>query len=112
MCSFVEQINSTQDLVEAYVMVHNKFWYIEDDLYNYEEDSEEYKSVKFVVEKWAELMHILDRRIMEKAEDEKLLDDRLPNFGTIKQLERFMDKYGYKDGHGWWIKKNIFVGDR
>lgn len=33
----IEEISNTQELVDSYVLVHNKFWYIEDDLYDYEE---------------------------------------------------------------------------
>ena len=36
----IASISSTQELVDVYVQVHNKFWYIEDDLYDYEEESD------------------------------------------------------------------------
>ena len=42
----IEQISNTQELVDAYVLVHNKFWYIEDDLYDYEEGTEDYIRVR------------------------------------------------------------------
>lgn len=51
-----------------------------------------------------ELMNELDNKIMNQAEAEGLLDERKSNSGTVKQLERFMDKYGYRNGSGWWVK--------
>ena len=94
-----------QELVDAYVNVHNKFWYIEDDLYDYEEGTEEYERFRSIVETWGEMMDELDSRIMKKAEEQGLLAPRQKNSGTVKQLEAFMDKYGYRDGCGWWVKK-------
>ena len=51
------------------------------------------------------MMDELDSRIMKKAEEQGLLAPRQKNSGTVKQLEAFMDKYGYRDGCGWWVKK-------
>ena len=100
----IASISSTQELVDVYVQVHNKFWYIEDDLYDYEEESEEYIRVKEIVEAWGEMLDLLDKKIMVAAKKEGLLAERQLNSGTVKQLESFMKKYGYKDGDGWWIK--------
>ena len=100
----IASIGGTQELVDVYVQVHNKFWYIEDALYDYEEESEEYIRVKEIVEAWGEMMDLLDKKIMVAAKEEGLLAERQPNSGTVKQLESFMKKYGYKNGGGWWIK--------
>lgn len=100
----IEQIASTQDLVDAYVNVHNKFWFIEDDLYDFEEGTPEYEKVRTTVDAWGELMDELDRKVMQAASNEGLLTEKLPDSGTIKQLETFMNKYGYRDGRGWWVK--------
>ena len=105
MRHIVSTITTTQALVDAYVIVHNKFWFIEDDLYDYDEGTEEYEKVRSVVDAWGDLMDTLDNRIMETAAEEGLLAERQPNSGTVKQLEAFMDKYGYRDGCGWWVKK-------
>ena len=74
------------------------------DDYDYEEESEEYIRVKEIVEAWGEMMDLLDKKIMVAAKEDGLLAERQPNSGTVKQLESFMKKYGYKDGGGWWIK--------
>jgi len=98
-------ITSTQELVDAYVLVSNKFWSVADDLDDYDVGTEEYEKIRSVFDAWNEMLEKLDKRIMETAAEEELLAERQPNSGTVKQLEAFMDKYGYRDGSGWWIKK-------
>ena len=100
----IAEISNTQELVDAYVQVHNKFWYIEDDLYDYKNVSEEYNRFRKIVDVWEEIMDSLDERVMASAKEEGLLAERQPGSGTVKQLEGFMSKYGYRDGGGWWIK--------
>lgn len=75
---------------------------MEDDLYDYEEGTEEYIRVRRNVEAWGEIMDSLDARVMAVAREEGLLSERRLNAGTIKQLEKFMKKYGYRDSCGWW----------
>lgn len=94
---------STQELVDAYVCAHNKFWWVEDD--DYDEGTEEYIKACATTKAWAELMELFESRVVECAKREKLFGERLPNSGLVKQLEGFMDKYGYVDGRGWWVKK-------
>ena len=98
-------VTSTQELVDAYVLVSNEFWWVEDDLYDYDEGTEEYEKIKSVVDAWREMLKKLDIRIIETAAEEGLLAERQPNSGMVKQLEAFMDKYGYRNGSGWWIEK-------
>lgn len=38
----IENITSVQKLVDVYVLVHNKFWFIEDNLYDFEQGTKEY----------------------------------------------------------------------
>ncbi len=101
----VEEMIMTRDLVAAYVSVHNKFWYIEDEIYDYTEGTEEYLEVSQNIDAWGELMDSLEERLFVLAKEEGLIAEELSNAGTIKKLELFMDKYGYRDGAGWWVKK-------
>ena len=101
----VSMISSTQELVDAYVNVHNKFWLIEDDLYDYEKGTKDYERIRSIVDAWGSLMDELDEQIIIEAEKEGLLAKRQPNSGKVKQLEAFMKKYGYRDGCGWWAKR-------
>lgn len=104
MRQVIASISTTQELVDAYVNVHNKFGFIEDDIYDYEEGTEQYEKVCSVVDAWGELLDELGRRVMEAASDEGLLAERQPHSRMVKQLETFMDKYGYRNGSGWWVK--------
>lgn len=104
MRATIKGISSTQELVEAYVLVHNKFWYIEDDLYDYAEGTDEYIEIKAVVDAWRDMMDTLSEQVMVTAKEEGLLAERQHNSGTIKQLGEFMKKYGYRDGRGWWVE--------
>ena len=104
MRTVIQEIHTTQELVDAYVQAHNKFWYIEDDLYDYEEGTDKYIEVKAVVDAWGDMMDSLCKRVMDVAKQEGLLAERQPDSGTIKQLEEFMKKYGYRDGCGWWVE--------
>lgn len=100
----IPNIESTQQLVDIYVRVHNKFWLIEDDVYDYETGTEEYVKACAHVDNWKELMNQLEARVIASAENEGLLQERHENSGLISQMEPFMKKYGYRDGQGWWVK--------
>lgn len=80
----IAEIINTQELVDTYVLVHNKFWYIEDDLYDCEEGSEEYIRARKNMEAWGKIMDLLDEMVMAAAREEGLLVERQPNSGTIK----------------------------
>lgn len=100
----IESMTSTKDLVDAYVAVHNKFWYIEDEIYDYKEGTDEYTEVSENIHAWGALMDCLEKRILTLAEEEGLISAEVSNTGIVKRLELFMGKYGYRDGAGWWIK--------
>ena len=100
----IENITSVQKLVDVYVLVHNKFWFIEDNLYDFEQGTKEYNKICSEVIAWMNLMENLEHKVMCATFEEGILLKRQPNSGTAKQLEIFMKKYGYQDGAGWWIK--------
>ena len=102
----IERISSVQELVDIYANVHNKFWFIEDEVYDYEDGTDEYEKVCIKVDAWGDLMDEIADRIKVIAAEEGLLGKRQPNSGTVKQLEAFMEKYGYRDSCGWWVKIN------
>ena len=100
----IENITSIQKLVDVYVLVHNKLWFIEDNLYDFEHGTKEYNEIYSEVKAWMNLMENLNHKVMRVASEEGILLKRQPDSGTAKQLEMFMKKYGYQDGAGWWIK--------
>lgn len=94
---------TVQELVDLYASVHNKFWYIEDDLYDYEKGSEEYEQFCSVVDAWGCMMDDLKQRVITAAKNESLLPESKSGQGKLKQIELLMQKYGYRDGLGWWV---------
>ena len=100
----VDSLTLTKDMVDAYATVHNKFWFIEDDIYDYTEGTIEYQRVSEKIDAWGALMDYLEKRILTLAEEEGLISAEVSNTGIVKRLELFMGKYGYRDGAGWWIK--------
>lgn len=103
MRGIVASIDTEQDLADAFAMVHNKFWFIEDDTYDYEPGTEDYIRVRTVVDAWGELMNTLSDRIKEIMDRDHL--HATTNKGNPRHVfEPFMRKYGYRDGRGWWIK--------
>lgn len=98
--------SSEKDTADLYAIVHNKYWYIEDDLYDYEAGSEEYNALAAVVDAWGDLMHKLEGRIKDilRPEYEKR-NEAMPETVMIRVYGPFMERNGYRDGRGWWIKK-------
>lgn len=63
-------IYDTQQLVDLYVQVHNKYLYIKDEVYDYEEGTEEYNNVCLEVDSWAKVMDDLEEKITFCAKHE------------------------------------------
>ena len=97
--------STTQELVDAYAGAHNKFWWVEDDEYDFEEGTEEHKKACAVTDAWEQVMDYLQERVIACAIEEGLFAEKQPDSGLVKQLEGFMKKYGYRDGRGWWVKE-------
>ncbi len=104
MWEVARNYSDTQELVDAYVGAHNKFWWVEDDEYDFEEGTEEHKKACAITDACGNLMDYLQKLVVVCASEEGLLTERQPNYGLMKQLEAFMAKYGYRDGRGWWVK--------
>ena len=66
-------IHSADELVDLYVLVHYKFWFIEDDLYDFEEGTEAYKRMCNIIDEWSESNDQLTDRVIHAAMDEGLL---------------------------------------
>ena len=97
-----EENNSIENLVDLYAMANNKFWWIEDDLYDYDVNSNEYKDLRKIVDSWWNLVKMFENEIFKILEKEGI---ETPKTGTIEVLRPFMKKYHYLDGNGWWIKE-------
>ena len=90
-----------KDLADAYAISHNKFWWVEDDVYDYEEGTPEYEAARVIVDEWGALMDEYEERIFMVLRSEGIT---IPKTGRINVLNPFMKRNGYFDGNGWWIK--------
>lgn len=93
---------SGQDLADAFAVCSNKFWWVEDNVYDYEEGTLEHKNAQAITAEWCGLMDEYEEQILSILRSEEI---EIPNRGRITVLAPFMERYGYKDGNGWWIKK-------
>ncbi len=94
--------HTEKDLADAYAIAHNKFFWVEDNEYDYEEGSPEHKAACAVTDEWGALMDEYKNRIFEILTNEGVT---IPETTQIKILEPFMAKFGYINGNGWWIKQ-------
>lgn len=94
--------HSEKDLADAYAITQNKFWWIEDKEYDYEDGTPEYKAACAISDEWCELMKEYESKIFEILRSEGIT---IPEIGSIAVLAPFMERHGYFDGNGWWIKK-------
>ena len=105
MKKIIANIKTTQDLADAYATVNNIWPIKEDEIYDYEEGTKEYEETCSITSVWLELCEKLEKQAIKVATEEGLIDESMKDAGTFYQLERFMNKYGYYDGSGWWIEK-------
>ncbi len=94
--------STDKDLADAYAITHNKFWWVEDNEYDYEEGSPEHKMACAITDEWGTLMDEYKNKIFEILTSE---DVAVPATGQIEVLKPFMARFGYIDDNGWWIKQ-------
>ena len=107
MKKIIADVKTTQKLVDAYATVNNIWPIKEDETYDYEEGTKEYEEACSISDAWSDLLEELEKRAIKVALEEGLIDESMKDEGTFYQLESFMNKYGYYDGSGWWIEKDI-----
>lgn len=90
-----------QHLADAFAIANNKFWWAEDNVYDYEEGTPEYQAACEITDAWGELMDYYKSQIFTILQHEGVT---IPETGQIVVLVPFMLRNGYIDGNGWWIK--------
>ena len=85
-------------LAQAFAAASNKFWWVEDDTYDYEKGTPEYEKARRLTDAWAMLMNKLENEIFDILRSEGI---SIPETGRIKVLIPFMDRNGFFDGNGW-----------
>ena len=90
-----------KDLADAFAMASNKFFWIEDNIYDYEEGTKEYVAACAITDEWCALMDEYEEKIFKILVSEGVV---IPENARIRVLKPFMARNGYVDGNGWWVK--------
>lgn len=98
----VEIINNERELAQVYAIVHNKAWWIEDSIYDFDEGTKEYEAAEENVKQWFDLTDYLTKTIFQILKSE---GTEIPKTRQIIPLTIFMERNGYLDGQGWWLSK-------
>lgn len=96
-----KNMSTVQELADAFAITSNEFWWAEDNVYDYEGGSPEYKAACAIADEWGKLMDFYENKIFEIIRSEGI---KVPSTGRIIVLATFMKKYGYDDSDGWWVK--------
>ena len=97
-----DEIETEKDIADLFAIVENKAWWIEDEQYDYDVDTEEYKVVREKTRMWFSLADKLKEKIFDLLKSENV---EIPDKGQIVVLEPFMKRNGFINGSGWWIKE-------
>lgn len=91
-----------QDLADAYALVNNKYWWVEDNVYDYEKDTPEYEIACTIAKEWGALLDLYELQVFDILTSEGI---QIPETGRREVVAPFMKRNGYLDGNGWWIKE-------
>ena len=91
-----------KELADAYAMASNKAWWVEDDVYDFNEGTPEYKEARRITAEWFAVEELIRNKIFEILRAEGV---NIPKRGYNEVLVPFMDRNGYRDGSGWWVRK-------
>ena len=96
-----EEIETEGELAALFAMIHSKTVFVEDEIYDYEEGTDEWKRAVENAHFWLDLERKLRDRIFAILRAEGV---EIPATRQIVVLEPFMKRNGYFNGRGWWIK--------
>ena len=94
-------VSKEADIAELYANVANRAWWIADEEDDYEEGTTEYQIAREMTDKWFAVEKILREKIFDILRGEGVL---IPKTGQIEVLCPCMERNGYKNCAGWWIK--------
>ena len=90
-----------KELATAFAISSNEFWWVEDNVYDYEEGTPEHTEAKRITDEWCNLMEYFEEQIFDILRSEGVT---IPDTGRIVVLAPFMERNGFIDGNGWWIE--------
>lgn len=99
--AWYEGHNSERDLAITYAAASNEFWWVEDNEYDYERETKEYQEARRITDSWGELMDELRQKIFDILRAEGVT---IPEKGYNTVLIPFMERNGFRDGQGWWVR--------
>ena len=97
-----DKIETEKDIANLFAVVENKAWWIEDEIYDFDEGTEVYRKAVDKTDMWFSLADKLKDMIFEILKSENV---EIPEKGQIVVLQPFMRRNGFRDGQGWWIKE-------
>ena len=100
--SWYGQNPGEQSLATAFAVASNKFWWVEDNVYDCIEGTSKYEEACKIVDSWKMIMNKLEDEIFAILIREGIT---IPKTGQITVLIPFMERNGYYDGNGWWVHK-------
>ena len=93
--------STEREIAYTFATVSNKAWWVEDNKYDYEEGTEEHNKACRIIDEWFEVSNILKEKIFKILRSEGV---SIPDKGQIAVLSPFMERNGYRDDQGWWVK--------
>lgn len=104
VAELINMIETESDLAELFAFAENTAWYIEDDVYAFEEGTEEWKAACENTDKWFAVDDQLKEKIFAILHSEGVI---IPNIGQIKVLIPFMKRNGFINENGWWKQMEV-----
>lgn len=102
MSKLICEISTEKELAILFALSDNQAWWVEDDIYDYEEGTQEYQKACEITDRWFAIADELKKRIFAILQAEGV---SIPESGQITVLAPFMERNGFFDGNGWWIQK-------
>ncbi len=99
--TILSSYTTTQELADAYAVVHNKFWWVADNESDYDKCTNEYKKACDITDSWGELLNRFEDAIVSLERKTSAGED---SFIKNNVLKDFMKSHNYRDGRGWWVK--------
>lgn len=104
---FIESAKTSQEIVDAYVVVDNKFWWIAGEIDEREEGTEKFEEDCAIAKTWEEPWNYMKERVIDSAKAEGLMEEDEEYPHSVAALTPIVEKYGYRNSWGWWIEKRV-----
>lgn len=93
--TLIKNIKTEEELAKLFALADNKAWWVEDDVYDYEEGTTEYLKACEIRDTWFSISDELREKIFSILREEKI---SIPEKGQITVLRPFMERNGFYYG--------------